>query len=541
MSSTETPCNEPADVCLMLEGTYPYVLGGVSAWVDQIIRGLPELKFALFFLGSAKADYKKQNYQLPPNVVSLTEIYLDERLSKEELAPVPGAWPARDKVFEVLEEFYQADTHEDRRNQFWNLIVALKGVGRQMTFGNILRDREAWEVLEKAYARFCPEESFIDFFWTARFLHLPLWQLWQAHQRIPDAKVYHSVSAGYAGFAAAIAAHLRNAPFILTEHGIYTKERIAEISQAEWIYEPQRSQIDYNLGPSKLKQLWVGLFSFLGRIAYDTADQIITIYEGNVNTQIEFGADPRKISVIPNGIEPSKFDRIYQIHVERWRSSPPVKVIGFIGRVVPIKDVKTLLRAARLVCERIPEAHFLIVGPYAEDPIYFDECQTIVKLLGIEKNVDFMGMQKTMEVLPRMDVMVLTSISEGLPYVMLEGMAAGLPNVASDVGACRELIFGRTPEDKAIGRAGRLTKILSPVETAAALVTILQNPKLVRQMGDAGRRRAEEYYSMSKMLGSYRELYRKTMAREFFHFRTPQPAPGGTQRSLDIRGALPKP
>ncbi len=539
MSARTLQQSEPADVCLMLEGTYPYVLGGVSAWVDQIIKGLPELKFALFFIGSAKKDYKKQHYTLPPNVVSLTEMYLHERLDEAELTPTPGASPARRRVYDAMSAFFQTNTHDQRRDQFWNLVQALKAAGGQITFGNLLRDREAWRVLEHAYARFSPEESFIDFFWTARFLHLPLWQIWLAHERIPPAKLYHSVSAGYAGFAAALAAQLHNTPYILTEHGIYTKERIAEISQADWVYEPESNQINFEQGLGKLKQMWIGLFSFLGRVAYDAADQIVTLYEGNANTQIEFGADPKKISVIPNGIETSKFNDIYKIHVELWKSPPKVKTIGFIGRVVPIKDVKTLLRAARLVCERIPEALFLIAGPYAEDPMYFEECQKIVKLLGIEKNVDFMGMQKIMEVLPRMDVLVLTSISEGLPLVVLEGMAAGLPNVASDVGACRELIFGRTPEDKAIGRAGRLTKILSPAETAAALVSILEDPEMVRQMGDAGRRRAEEHYSMAKMIGSYRVLYRRTIEREFFHLRVPQLAAGHWRPSQPVAGSQP--
>jgi glycosyltransferase involved in cell wall biosynthesis len=189
-----------------------------------------------------------------------------------------------------------------------------------------------------------------------------------------------------------------------------------------------------------------------------------------------------------------------------------VKYVGFVGRVVPIKDVKTLLRAARLVCEKCPEVQFLIAGPYAEDPGYFEECQKIVKLLVIEDKVHFLGMSKLMEVLPRMDVMVLTSISEGLPLVVLEAFAAGMPVVSTDVGACRELIFGRTAEDKALGRAGRLTKILAPQETAQALITILRSPKLWRQLGEAGRKRTENHYSMTSMLEAYRQLYRDCAA-----------------------------
>ena len=182
--------------------------------------------------------------------------------------------------------------------------------------------------------------------------------------------------------------------------------------------------------------------------------------------------------------------------------------MGFIGRVVPIKDVKTLLRAARLVVEQCSDVQFLIAGPYSEDRDYFEECQKIVKLLKIEDKVDFLGKQKLMEIIPRIDVMVLTSISEGLPLVVLEAMAAGIPTVATDVGACRELIFGRTAEDKSLGRAGRLTKILSPQETAQSLIGILQNPDVWREMGNAGRKRVEEYYTMELMLQSYRELYR---------------------------------
>ena len=172
-------------------------------------------------------------------------------------------------------------------------------------------------------------------------------------------------------------------------------------------------------------------------------------------------------------------------------------------------ELDSVLRAARIVCERMPVVEFLIAGPYAEDPTYFDECSKIVKLLHIEEKVHFLGMSKIMDVLPRMDVLVLTSISEGLPLVVLEGMAAGKPNVCSDVGACRELMFGRTAPDRALGRAGRLTKIMSPAETAHALIGILSNPETCVKMGVAARKRAEQFYGMNTMLGAYRELYHK--------------------------------
>ena len=169
--------------------------------------------------------------------------------------------------------------------------------------------------------------------------------------------------------------------------------------------------------------------------------------------------------------------------------------------------ISTLLRAASSVCEKVPEAEFLLAGPYGEDPVYYEECRKICNLLNIEKKVHFMGMQKVMEVLPKMDVIVLTSISEGLPLVILEGMASGIPIVATDVGACRELIFGRTPKDRMLGRAGRITKILSPAETSNALVQLLKSPESMRNAAEAGYQRTVQFYSMELMIPSYRDLY----------------------------------
>jgi glycosyltransferase involved in cell wall biosynthesis len=512
-----------ADVAFILEGTYPYVQGGVSSWVDQIIKGLPDVSFALYFIGSDREQAKQKKYQLPPNVVNLTETFLHEKLPEEELRPAKCSEENQSAFYLGLAEFYAADGAKERTECFWELLERLEVLRGEFTFGNLLSDTDSWELLKELCTRFSPHESFIDFFWTARFLHLPMWRLWMALEKVPRARVIHSASAGYAGLVAAISSRRQKVPFLLTEHGIYTKERIAEISQADWIYEGFSEEINFHEGLGKLKQLWIGFFKFQGLVAYETAAKIITLYEGNVATQIEFGAPPEKTSVIPNGIDPGKFDGIRDLILKRWNPEPEQKYVGFIGRVVPIKDVKTLLRAARLVCEKCPNVEFLMAGPYEEDLGYFEECQKIVKLLDIEDQVKFLGMQKLMEILPRIDVMVLTSISEGLPLVILEAHASGIPVVATDVGACRELIFGRVPEDRALGTSGRVTKILSPPETASALLSLLQNPREWRRAGEAGRRRVEDHYTMSSVLEAYRHLYNDSGAVGGFVAPPPQP------------------
>ena len=77
-----------ADVCLVLEGTYPYVKGGVSTWVHDLIGSLPELQFTLVHVGPERGTYPRRRYSLPANVVALSDLYCREPLAR-------GLRPAR--------------------------------------------------------------------------------------------------------------------------------------------------------------------------------------------------------------------------------------------------------------------------------------------------------------------------------------------------------------------------------------------------------------------------------------------------------------
>ncbi|MEY2878575.1 MAG: hypothetical protein RLZZ15_955 [Verrucomicrobiota bacterium] len=500
-----------ADVCLILEGTYPYVQGGVSSWVHQIVTELPEVTFALFFLGSTREQTKQKRYTPPANVVSLTEAFLFDRLPPDELVPAPLSAADRARLYGALRAFYLAAEGAPRLAAFFAIVDALDALaagGARVTFGNLMRDAEAWELLTEACERFFPGESFVDYFWATRFVHLPVWIALRARGELPAARVYHSVSTGYAGLLGAIAARRTGAPYLITEHGIYTKERIAEISQAAWIYDPPSRYFDVGEGIGAFKQLWINLFVFLGQVSYAGAHRIVSLFEGNTHLQIEFGAEARRLEVIPNGIDPAKFDAALGARHARLAAGLGAEiVIGFIGRVVPIKDVKTLIRAARTVVAREPRAVFHLIGPTEEDPEYFAECREMVALMGLETKVLFLGPKNVREILGVLDVCVLTSLSEGLPLIILEAFAAGVPCVATDVGACRELIFGRTPEDKALGRAGLLTKICSPLDTADALLRVIASAENLITLGRAGRLRAERHYRQAEIMGKYRRFY----------------------------------
>ena len=114
--------------------------------------------------------------------------------------------------------------------------------------------------------------------------------------------------------------------------------------------------------------------------------------------------------------------------------------------------------------------------------------------------------------------MILTSISEGQPLTLLECACAGVPAVATDVGSCRELLEGGTPEDQALGPSGIITAVGAPEETAAAIIRLLQDKSLWEQMSQSGRRRIESHYQQSSVIAAYRSLYGKYL----FAARGPQ-------------------
>jgi len=188
-------------------------------------------------------------------------------------------------------------------------------------------------------------------------------------------------------------------------------------------------------------------------------------------------------------------------------------VLCLIGRVVPIKDIKTFIRAMRRVVNQMPAAEGWVAGPEDEDPAYAEECRDLVRSLGLEANVRFLGFQKIDDLMPKIGLLILSSISEALPLVILEGYAAGVPTVSTDVGSCRQLIEGLDDEDRAIGVSGAVVPIADPQSLADASLALLGNPENWRAASRAGVERVERYYTDDLMFGRYRAVYEGALAR----------------------------
>ena len=243
-----------------------------------------------------------------------------------------------------------------------------------------------------------------------------------------------------------------------------------------------------------------------GRFCYDSADPIIALYEANRLRQVADGALPERTFNIPNGISLARFSPLRDL-----RPATPPPVLCLIGRVVPIKDIKTFIRAMRRVVNYLPEAEGWIAGPEDEDKSYAEECHNLVRSLGLQEHVRFLGFQKVDDLMPKIGLTILSSISEALPLVILEGYAAGVPTISTDVGSCRQLIEGLTPEDQALGHSGAVVNIADPQSLADAALALLGNHEAWHAASQAGIARVERYYTDEMMFGHYRKVYEKAM------------------------------
>jgi glycosyltransferase involved in cell wall biosynthesis len=510
------------EICLLVEGTYPYVAGGVSSWIHDLIRGLGDRTFAVVNIGSHPAVQTEARYELPLNLLGLHRLYCQDGAA----APLSG--PARAALDR---EIRLAQRYADRRRGGTRVLQAIRRLHLEdevdddlladlaagdLDVATFLHGRASFDLLAEVGERLAPSVSFLDLFWHFRAMHVPLLRLLAA--RAPRASCYHAVSTGYAGVLGAVWGRVTGRPFVVTEHGIYARERDMELARAEWIRDQQGADLAlWAPVPSTLRRLWSGLFRKMARLAYHGAARIVTLSEVNRQKQLADGAPPGKTWIVPNGVElgdgggsDDGDDGAGEEIVPLPRRGQPLRV-GFVGRVVPIKDVTTFIRACDLALRRVP-LDVRIIGPDDEDPSYAARCKALVTMLGRQDRIRFLGPQPPSAIYGDLDVVVLTSFSEGQPLVILEGYASSVPAVATDVGACREMIEGRTVEDRRFGPSGIVTRVAIPEDTAAALVRLAENPHLRRRLGAVGRRRVVAFYQRREMLGAYRSLYRDLVA-----------------------------
>ena len=470
-------------ICIVAEGCYPYTVGGVSAWVNNMIQSFPNIEFVLTTILSNREQRGKFVYELPENLTEVYEVYLQDfdwdyskkrgrraRLSRKQYKALRSIILNQDVDWEPLFELF----HKNK-----------------ISVDEILMGEDFLRVVIECYNLQYSQIPFSDFLWTMRSIYLPLFLVMRMD--FPKADLYHCVATGYAGVLGSMGKYFHGGGLLLSEHGIYTREREEELIKATWV-------------DGLYKNIWIEQFRKMSSLVYRQADVVTSLYEHARTLQLELGCPGDKIVITPNGIT---MERFFDLPGKTEEDEGMINV-GAVLRVTPIKDVKTMIQAFSYAKRRVPNLKLWIMGPCDEDAEYAEECFALVETLQVP-DVIFTGQVDVAEYMGRMDMTILTSISEAQPLVMMEGFAARKPAIATDVGNCRELIYGGEDD---FGQAGILTHIMNLEEIAGAIVELATNAELRRQMGENGFRRVQARYQTKHLISAYERIYRNLAEKQ---------------------------
>lgn len=464
-------------ICIVAEGCYPYVVGGVSGWIHSMMKAFPDVEFIVLAIIADRKQSGKFVYELPDNVSAVYEAYLDDcdwdRKSRR-----------RKRTNLSLPQYRSLRSIILNRKVDWEPLFDLFQK-EKFSLDDLLMGADFLHIVQECYEKRYPHIVFSDFLWTMRSIYLPLFLILKT--RLPKADIYHCVATGYAGVLGGMAKYLYGCGLIVSEHGIYTREREEELLKAGWVN-------------GIYKNIWIEQFRKMSQLAYDRADKVTALYSHARELQLDLGCPESKTQVTPNGIDVKRFEKL----PGKQREDKGFINIGAVLRVTPIKDVKTMIRAFAFAKEKMPALKLWIMGPCDEDEDYARECFELVEALSV-KDVVFTGRINVADYLGRMDFTILTSISEGQPLTILESYAAHKPVVATDVGNCRELIYGGG-NDKC-GTAGILTHIMNTEELANAMLELGGSKQLREKMGECGYQRVISRYQIHQMQKTYEKIY----------------------------------
>jgi glycosyltransferase involved in cell wall biosynthesis len=265
--------------------------------------------------------------------------------------------------------------------------------------------------------------------------------------------------------AAAIATIGKGVPMVITEH-----------TEASW-------------------QTWRTRWA--SRWAHRRAKRVIAVSTPIERRLIERdGVPSHLVTRIPNAVIPPSDEPPDPAGAlpDEWLDGP---LVGVVARLQPEKGVANFLKAAAHVSKVAPQARFLVVG---DGPLR-GELLNLAEHLGVSERVRFLGYRTDSRALMElMDLLVVPSLTEGSPLIVLEAMAAGIPVVASAVGGI--------PDQIRNGREGILVPSDDPDALGEALGALLRDPAYARRLGEAGRRRTENEFSHETLVRRIEGVYR---------------------------------
>ncbi len=252
------------------------------------------------------------------------------------------------------------------------------------------------------------------------------------------------------------------------------------------------------------EDLKIRLYSKLDRFILRFANKVVVVSESfkkriNLNWVKE-----EKIRIIPNAIDPAEFEAVFvdgDIR-NRYGLRDDEKIIGVVGRFSPEKGQEIFIDAFKVVKDSLPNVRAMFVGDGQNKGALIEK----VKKHGIEKDVIFAGYQEKMaQYYKSFDLVLMPSLSEGMPNVALEAMLFQKPVIATNVGGVPEVVTD--------GVTGRIIEPQNPELMAREIIQLVSDPNLMGRYGKAGRERAISEFNpdarVQKIIDLYKEIFQK--------------------------------
>ena len=474
-------------VTLLTEGTYPHSHGGVSVWCDQLVQGMPDIGFDVIAVtGTGRESVV---WDLPSHVSHLLSVPLWGD-------PPAGRAPrgrARRRLAAAYEEFLTALLDPRAEDLFAPALYTMARAAAEGALSPFLRGDRAIAILTSVWNRPGPAvrdagPTLHDALTATALLEHALRPLAAPP---PESGVAHAVSGGLAVLPGLAALERHGVPLLLTEHGVYLRERYLGHRTAPYRWP--------------VKAVVLGFFRLLAEESYRRAALITPGNRYNRLWEEQGGADPESIRTVYNGVDPGAFPPA--------GPEPEALTLSWAGRVDPIKDLETLIRAFALVRDRLPETRLRLFGGTPRGgEAYRERCEALAAGLGHADAVTFEGrVDDIKDAYAAGHVVMLSSISEGFPFTLIEAMSCGRATVSTDVGGVRE----------AVGDTGLVVPPRDPAAMAAAALELLGDPVRRRAMGEAARLRVIEQFTLRRTIDTFRSVYLELPTPE----RKPGPAP----------------
>lgn len=470
---------------LFTEGTYPVVRGGVTRWCELLINGMPEHTFVpVSIIGSDE----RAVVRTPGNVTETTLIPMWGPMR-------PAVVPRRRRALEdLLGRIWSAalPAATDDATDVGGFSQALRGLtgwhgvrlSRMLAGDGSARALlAAWRAQRRVRPEL-PPLSLADAVQATAHVDR---MLALADVPFPEFDLSHVAANGPSALLALGRWWSAGTPILLTEHGIYLRERYLALARTDLSWPARRAVSAF--------------LRALSRVTYEEAIRITPVSRFNDGWEQLLGADPEKIETIHNGVETDLFQEI--------TTEPAEPTIAFVGRIDPLKDLATLISAVEIVRRDVPDVRLRLFGPTPDgNERYRDDLVRQAAEAGLSGVVTFEGaVSSAVPALEAGHVTALSSISEGLPYTVIEAMMAGRATVNTDVGGVGEVVG----DD---GMCGVLVPPRDPDAMASALVRLLTRDEERRAMGRRARSRALAMFNLDLFTERYRQAYRTVQSAE---------------------------